>query len=69
MKHLSSRTGLEHAFTRKIKVYDVAKKELIFEFDSMNQAKKELGVNNINQYIKNKGRCHKNNLGITICFR
>jgi len=54
---------------RKVKVYDVEKKELIREYDSMNQACEELGVRNIYNYIRLKLKCHKNNLGITICFR
>jgi hypothetical protein len=54
---------------RKVKVYDVEKKELIREYDSMNQAREELGVKNISNYIRLKVKCHKNNLGITICFR
>jgi hypothetical protein len=69
MKHIHSRTGLGHSLTRKVKVYDVEKKKLILEFDTMHQAEKELGVKNVQYYLNTKYRCYKNNLGITICFR
>lgn len=53
----------------KVKVYDVEKKQLIKEYDTMKQAAEELGVKNVHSYRKSKSKCHKNNLGITICFR
>lgn len=54
---------------RKTKVYDVAKKELIAEFESQYAAAKFLGVRTVANYIKYKSRCHKNNLGITVAIR
>lgn len=54
---------------RKVKVYDVAKKELIAEFESAMAAAKFLGIKSVYHYIKTKGRCHKNKLGITVAIR
>lgn len=56
-------------FKCKVKVYDVAKKELIGEFESQREAAKFLGVKSVRSYIKTKGKCHKNKLGITVAIR
>jgi len=67
--NIKNRTGLAGALNRKVKVYDVSKKELIHEFNSTYEAQKFLGVKNITSYINNKSKCYKNNLGIVLCFR
>lgn len=54
---------------RKVKIYDVAKKELIAEFDNGMDAAKYLGISSVNTYIKKKYKCHKNKLGITVAIR
>lgn len=56
---------------RKTKVYDVANKKLIAEFDTINEASRYTGVkcSNIHACMKYKYRSHKNRLGITITFR
>lgn len=54
---------------RKVKIYDVAKKKLIAEFESGMQAAAFLGINSVNPYIKHKYKCHKNKLGITVAIR
>lgn len=70
MKHLYTRIGLgDHYLSRKVKVYDVEKKELIAEFDSMNEAAKFTGVKSVREYINKKSRSYKNKLGKVICFR
>ena len=70
MKNINSRVKNDsHPLKRKVKVYDVENKKLIFEFDSLNEASKKLGVKSIDVYIKNKSKSYKNNLGITLCFR
>jgi hypothetical protein len=68
-KHILNRIGLESNIKRKVKVYDVEKKKLIYEFDSVAEASKFLGVKNVAAYINQKCKSYKNNLGITICFR
>jgi hypothetical protein len=68
-QHILNRIGLESNIKRKVKVYDVEKKKLIYEFDSAAEASKFLGVKNVATYINQKCKCYKNNLGITICFR
>jgi hypothetical protein len=69
MNNIHSRIGLNNVINRKVKVYDVLKKELILEFESANQAGIALGVKNVIPYINSKSKCYKNNLGIVICFR
>jgi len=56
---------------RKVKVYNVAEKKLIGEFESMTKAAEFAGVDmrGVGNYIKKKLKCHKNKLGFTICFR
>lgn len=54
---------------RKVKIYDVEKKQLIKECESMLEAAKFLGVDNVNIYIKYKYKCRKNKLGITVAIR
>jgi hypothetical protein len=67
--NINNRTSLSGALNRKVKVYDVSKKELIYEFNSAYEAQNALGVKNITSYITNKCKCYKNNLGIVLCFR
>jgi len=67
--NIKNRIGLSGALNRKVKVYDVSKKELIYEFESANQAGIALGVKNVIPYINSKSKCYKNNLDIVICFR
>jgi hypothetical protein len=69
MNNIHSRIGLNNVINRKVKVYDVLKKELILEFESANQAGIALGVKNVIAYINSKSKCYKNNLDIVICFR
>ena len=68
----SSRTGTDSkVFKRKVKVFDVEKKELIREFDSVTEAAAFCGVDarNIPSYIKTKGRCRTNSLNKILAFR
>jgi len=55
----------------KVKVYDVANKKQIGEFESTTLASAFTGIkaNHISNYIHKKIRSYKNKLGITICFR
>lgn len=69
MKSISTRTSIENWNQRKVKVFDIEKKKLIYEFDSLNKAEIFLGVKGIHNYIKNKTKSYKNNIGIAICFR
>jgi len=57
------------AIPRKVKIYDVEKKELIKECSSINEAQKFSGVKCISNYIKTKSKSYKNKLGKVICFR
>jgi hypothetical protein len=68
-KHILNRIGLESNIKRKVKVYDVENKKLIYEFDSVSEASNFLGVKNVATYINQKCKSYKNNLGIIICFR
>lgn len=56
---------------RPVKVYDVEAKRLINTYESVNKAAKALGIDNsaVSRHLKNKTRCHKNNLNKIICFR
>lgn len=66
------RVGLDPSITSvKVKVYDVEKKELIAEYDSVRAASRATGVppTTISRYIRLKHRSYKNNLNRTICFR
>lgn len=61
---------ISHEFwKRKVKIYDVAKKQLIGEFESCWAAAKFLGVKSVASHIKYKSKCHKNKLGITVAIR
>lgn len=69
---LSKRVGLDNSLSkRRVKVYDVEKKELIAEFESVTEAAEFTGVHtgSIARYIKRKYRCYTNKLNRTICFR
>ena len=55
--------------TRRVKIYDVTTKELLYTCDTANEAQQITGVSNVREYISKKYRCHKNNLGKIICFR
>jgi len=70
----NSRNGLDNDIAkRKVKVYDVEKKELLGEFESMTLAANFTGVSvgRIGSYLRNKGRTKKttNKLGKILCFR
>jgi hypothetical protein len=67
-------TGVElynSELKRKTKVYDVANKKLIAEFESVWAASNYTGVkcSYITQCMNKKYRSHTNRLGITITFR
>lgn len=59
----------DYALKRKVKIYDVEKKELLFVCDSVYEANKLTGLKGVGAYIKNKRRSYKNKLGKVICFR
>lgn len=61
---------LDSEITKKIKVYDVDKKELLGIF-TLKEAADFTGVSqgHIHQAIAHKWRCYKNKLNKTICFR
>lgn len=56
---------------RKVKVYDVDKKELIGEFKSLGEAGRFAGISGlmVSKYIQKKHRCHTNSLGKILAFR
>jgi hypothetical protein len=64
--------GVLTGFTeRPVKIYDVERKLLIKECQSLKEAQEFTGVSHpyISVAIKKKWRSYKNKLGITICFR
>ncbi len=56
---------------RKVKAYDVEKKELIGEFETLIACCKHFGINpgSLTTMIRKKSRCYKNNLNRTLTFR
>ena len=58
---------------RKVKIYDVEKKELIKECDSLKEAAEFAGIKggggSVSNMIATKCRCYTNSFGKTICFR
>jgi len=56
-------------FKRKVKIYDVEKKALIKECESICEAQRFLGITCASHYLKSKHRCKKNKLGITVALR
>ena len=59
----------KHPLRRKVKIYDVEKKELLFICDSMYAAEKITGVKSASAYLSKKTKCYTNKLGKVICFR
>ena len=59
----------DHPLRRKVKIFDVTTKELLYTCETGIEAQRITGVKNVQMYIKTKCRCHKNNLGKIICFR
>jgi hypothetical protein len=56
---------------RKVKVFDVEKKALIQEFETMTGAARFCGLDprEVARHIKSKSRSNNNSLNKTICFR
>lgn len=65
------RQAIEKQLTRKVKVYDVGKKELIGVFDTATEAAAFTGISpkDISKYVRFKWKNHVNKLNRTICFR
>ena len=59
----------KHPLKRKVKIYDVEKKELLFICDSTYAAEKITGVKCVTIYLNKKIKCYTNKLGKVICFR
>lgn len=69
---LNSRVGITNEISRRrVKVYDVDKKELLGTFESITEASDFTGVANgaISSYIKGKIKCHTNKLDRVLAFR
>lgn len=65
--------GLDSTYlnSRKVKIYDVTEKKLLYTEDSVAKAAKRTGLTTqkISFLIKTKGRSEQNSLNKIICFR
>lgn len=69
---LLRRVGMDNTINyRKVKVYDVEKKQLIGEFETAVAASRATGVpaSRISRLIANKSKNRTNKLGLVLAFR